>query len=153
MIYIGNNYLSQLLAPPICRIPKWGKRDGDVVVVVVLNLKYNFDERIEGRLVLGLEVEADVVGQFVDAPIILSGFFLQKIGDTSIPIRRLFLHHYPLPFSGHPRQANLHIRSRSSLGNIQNMTGESISCLLSLRDHPPNEHHPHQYNLSHLLKS
>lgn len=106
MIYIGNNYLSQLLAPPICRIPKWGKRNGDVVVVVVLNLKYNFDERIEGRLVLGLEVGADVVGQFVDAGTGGAGSGFKEVFDAAIGVGSSFFDETPRLVIVHTRKAD-----------------------------------------------
>ncbi len=106
MIYIGNNYLSQLLVPPICRIPKWGKRDGDVVVVVVLNLKYNFDERIEGRLVLGLEVGADVVGQFVDAGTGGAGSGFKEVFDAAVGVGGSFFDETPRLVIIHTQKAD-----------------------------------------------
>ena len=106
MIYIGNNYLSQLLAPPICRIPKWGKRNGDVVVVVILNLEYNFDEGIEGRLVLGLEVGADVVGQFVDAGTGGAGGGFEGVFNAAVGVGSSFFDETPRLVIIHTRKAD-----------------------------------------------
>ncbi len=106
MIYIGNNYLSQLLAPPICRIPKWGKRNGDVVVVVILNLEYNFDEGIEGRLVWGLEVGADVVGQFVDAGTGGAGGGFEEVFNAAVGVGSSFFDETPRLVIIHTRKAD-----------------------------------------------
>ena len=106
MIYIGNNYLSPLLAPPICRIPKWGKRNGDVVVVVILNLEYNFDEGIEGRLVLGLEVGADVVSQFVDAGTGGAGSGFKEVFDAAVGVGSSFFDETPRLVIIHTRKAD-----------------------------------------------
>lgn len=106
MIYIGNNYLSQLLAPPICRIPKWRKRNGDVVVVVIFNLEYNFDERIEGRLVLGLEVGADVVGQFIDASTGGAGSGFEEVFNAAVGVGSSFFDETPRLVIIHTRKAD-----------------------------------------------
>lgn len=84
-----------ILASPIRRISKWGKRDGYVVVVVVLYFEYNFDEGVEGRLVLGLEVGADVVGQFVDAGTGGAGGGFEEVFDATVGVGSSFFDEAP----------------------------------------------------------
>ena len=130
MIYIGNNYLSQLLAPPICRIPKWGKRDGYVVVVAVLNLKYDFDEGIEGRLVVGLEVGTDVVGQFVDAGTGGTGSSFEEILDTTVGVGSSFFDEAPRVVVVHARQTDENSGSWLTQMNVENVAGELVGLFL-----------------------
>lgn len=94
------------LAPPIRRIPKRRKRDGNVVVVVILNLEYDFDEGIEGRLVLGLEVGADVVGQFVDAGTGDAGSGFKEVFDAAIGVGSSFFDETPRLVIVHTRKAD-----------------------------------------------
>lgn len=98
--------LSLLLAPPIRRIPKWRKRDGNMVVVIVLNLEYDFDEGIEGRLVLGLEVRADVVGQFVDAGTGGAGIGFKEVLDAAVGVSGSFFDETPRLVIVHTRKAD-----------------------------------------------
>lgn len=64
-------------------------------MVVVLNLEYDFDEGVEGRLVLGLEVGADVVGQFVDAGTGGAGSGFEEVFDAAVGVGGSFFDETP----------------------------------------------------------
>ncbi len=63
-------------------------------MLVVLYFEDHFNERVEGGLVQGLKIRADVVGQLVDTPMVGSSFF-QEVFDPSVFIRQLFVYHLP----------------------------------------------------------
>ena len=54
-----------------------------MIMLVVLYFEDHFNEWVEGGLVQGLKIRADVVGQLVDTPMVGSSFF-QEVFDPCL---------------------------------------------------------------------
>ena len=94
-----------------------------MIVLIILDLEHHFDKGIKALLSRLLEVGRRVVGQFIDATMVLS-VLLQEILDSAILVGRFLLD--GMPFSGfHFRKGDPDARGGHAL--IDSTLGMSIS--------------------------
>ena len=91
-----------------------------MIVVVVPDFEYHFDEGVERRLLLCLEVGGHVIGQLVDACVVVSVSF-QEVFHPSVFVGQFFVYYGPSGIFVLLRQGDSDSGSRLSLVDVEDV--------------------------------